>query len=281
MRHSFVVVAFALVHGAAAQQIQDVWQTTWDRSSLIASMPPASAIAFGTPGAAAAADIQVDDTQVYQTIQGFGATLTDSSAKLLDGLKTDNSDEYWKLMDYMFSSEISLLAAQAISPPMVPIPNAALSYVRVPLGASDFSASVSTIQPATQACRINFTIDAAPAYLFSTLTDIMSVNSAVRFHLVPWSLLAWMKTPANADGGSLMRMSTITHSSLLMHVDALTGFQGKNITVFAVGIQNEPENSDTTYPSTSMPVATEAAVGEALRPLMNSAGFTENRSIQI
>ncbi|EIW76813.1 glycoside hydrolase family 30 protein [Coniophora puteana RWD-64-598 SS2] len=265
MRRSFVVAAFALVHGAAAQQIQDVWQTTWDKASLLASTPPASAIAFGTPGTAAAADIQIDDTQVYQTIQGFGATLTDSSAKLLDGLKTANSDEYWKLMDYMFNITDGANSAS-------------LSYVRVPLGASDFSTSVYSFDDtAGDTGLTSFNIDASPSYLFSTLTDILSVNSAVRFHLVPWSPPAWMKTPANADGGSLNDADVNSYAQYI--VDALTGFQGKNIPVFAVGIQNEPENSDTTYPSTSMPVATEAAVGEALRPLMNSAGFTDVKLI--
>lgn len=34
---------------------------------------------------------------------------------------------------------------------------------------------------------LNFNIDNAPAYLFSTIKDIMSVNPYLKVHLLPWS----------------------------------------------------------------------------------------------
>ncbi len=39
-------------------------------------------------------------------------------------------------------------------------------------------------------------------------------------------------------------------------------------------LQNEPENSDSTYPSMSLPVATEAQIGTALRTLLNNNRFS-------
>jgi len=60
---------------------------------------------------------------------------------------------------------------------------------------------------------------------------------------------------------------------------SVQGFKAEGIPVFAVGIQNEPENSNPTYPSTSMPVATEAAIGEALRTLLNNNGFSSVKLI--
>lgn len=33
----------------------------------------------------------------------------------------------------------------------------------------------------------SFSVDKAPAYLFSSIKDIQSVNSRVNFHLIPWS----------------------------------------------------------------------------------------------
>jgi O-glycosyl hydrolase len=53
------------------------WQTTWDRAKLFTSLAPSTAINFGTPGAAASADIVVTETTVYQTINGFGGTLSE------------------------------------------------------------------------------------------------------------------------------------------------------------------------------------------------------------
>ena len=34
---------------------------------------------------------------------------------------------------------------------------------------------------------LNFNIDNAPAYLFSTIKDIMSVNPYLKVHILPWS----------------------------------------------------------------------------------------------
>lgn len=53
------------------------WQTTWDRSKLYTSLKPSSPINFGSPGAIGAADIDVDDTQTYQSVWGFGGSLSE------------------------------------------------------------------------------------------------------------------------------------------------------------------------------------------------------------
>lgn len=54
---------------------------------------------------------------------------------------------------------------------------------------------------------------------------------------------------------------------------SLQGFQSKGLTPYAISIQNEPQNSDTTYPSCTMSVAVEAQIGMALRSMMNNNGF--------
>jgi O-glycosyl hydrolase len=53
----------------------------------------------------------------------------------------------------------------------------------------------------------------------------------------------------------------------------LKGFQAEGITPYAISIQNEPENSDASYPSMTLDAATEAQIGQALRALMNDNGF--------
>lgn len=56
------------------------WQTTWDREKLFTQWPTNDGlpINFGTPGPAGSADIVVEDTQVFQSMDGFGATLSES-----------------------------------------------------------------------------------------------------------------------------------------------------------------------------------------------------------
>jgi hypothetical protein len=48
---------------------------------------------------------------------------------------------------------------------------------------------------------------------------------------------------------------------------------------WAYSQQNEPENSNPTYPTCSMPVSTEAQIGLKLRTLMNSNGFQNTKII--
>ncbi|KIJ64292.1 glycoside hydrolase family 30 protein [Hydnomerulius pinastri MD-312] len=263
MRPTLVCLGF--LQAVASQQIYDIWQTTWDRDMLLTYFQPnPDPINFVTPGAIGSADIVVDDSSVYQTIYGFGATLTDSSAQLLSNLKSQNSGSYWQLMDYLFNATDGANSA-------------GFSYIRVPLGASDFSATTYSYDDTSGDTALNdFNIGAAPSYLFSTLSDILSINQWLRVHVVPWSPPGWMKS-GTMDGGSLNTEYTDTMANYLLK--SLQGFQSKGIPVYAIAIQNEPENSNPTYPSCSMPVATEAQIGLALRSLMDSNGFQNTKII--
>lgn len=60
---------------------------------------------------------------------------------------------------------------------------------------------------------------------------------------------------------------------------SLQGFKDKGITAYAIGIQNEPQNSNPTYPTCVFTPAQEANVGEALRSLMDGNGFGGTRII--
>ena len=74
----------------------------------------------------------------------------------------------------------------------------------------------------------SFNINNAPAYLFSTIKDIQSVNSGVKVHLLPWSPVSvkfpqsksciltpkiqpsWMKTSNSINGGQFIDSFTNT-----------------------------------------------------------------------
>lgn len=84
---------------------------------------------------------------------------------------------------------------------------AGMTYLRVPLGASDFSASggcwtaqfskvnhadcmlvAYTYDDTSGDTALNdFNINAAPSYVFSTIADILSVNDIIKIHVCPWS----------------------------------------------------------------------------------------------
>ncbi|KAH7929968.1 glycoside hydrolase family 30 protein [Leucogyrophana mollusca] len=276
MHLTHFLATLALLHGAASQQIYDIVgsfrlkihriQTTWDRSHLLTYFQPTpDPINFVAPGPIGSADIVIDDSSVYQTVYGFGAALTDSSAGLLSTLKSQNSGSYWKLMDYLFNATDGANAA-------------GFSYVRVPLGASDFSTRAYSYDDTSGDTSLShFNIGVAPSQVFSILDDILSINSQVRVHVVPWSPPGWMKSGGTMDGGSLNSQYISTMATYLLK--SLQGFKSKGIPVYAISIQNEPENSNPTYPTCTMPVATHAQIGLALRTLMNNNGFSSTKLI--
>lgn len=104
MRSLQIFGFLALLQLVASQQIGDIWQTTWDRNILFTHFQPTpEPINFVTPGVIGSADIVIDDSSVYQTVYGFGASLTDSSVELLNNLKVQNPVGYQQLMDYLFN----------------------------------------------------------------------------------------------------------------------------------------------------------------------------------
>ncbi|RXW16993.1 hypothetical protein EST38_g8860, partial [Candolleomyces aberdarensis] len=190
----------------------------------------------------------------------------DSSAQLLSNMKTRNSRSYWEMLNYLFS-------------PVEGANAAGLSYVRVPLGASDFSEKVYSYDDFDgDLCLNDFDIDYAPSYIFDVLNDIQAVNSMLRVHVVPWSPPAWMKDSGTAFGGFLKSQYIPIYAHYLFK--SLQGFQKKGITPYAISVQNEPMYESNTYPSAKFTPQTEAQVGRALKDLMKgSAGLSNTKLI--
>ncbi|KAJ7142496.1 glucan endo-1,6-beta-glucosidase [Mycena epipterygia] len=260
MHGSTLVLLLLVVEPIASQQIYDIWQTTSDQTNLFTSLAPSSPINFVTSEPTASADIIVSDSTKYQTIVGFGGTLTDSSAFTLHNLKSTNSDNYWNVLQQLFSPVDGANAA-------------GLSYLRVPIGASDFSAQSYSLDDVNGDTSFSsFNINNAPSYLFSVITDILSINSILKVHIVPWSPPGWMKDSGSMNGGSLKSNLVSVYPKYLLK--AVQGFQSLGIPVFAISIQNEPQNSNPTYPTSTLTPATEGQIGAALRSLLNNNGLS-------
>ncbi|ESK85316.1 glycoside hydrolase family 30 protein [Moniliophthora roreri MCA 2997] len=256
---STILALSACCRLCAGQQINDIWQTTWDRSSLFTSLSPSSPINFGPSGSSSNLSIQVDDTSIAQEIVGFGGSLTDSSALVLNNLKSRNPDSYQNLLRYMFDETDGANAA-------------GLTYVRVPIGACDFSESVYSLDDVSGDTSFSqFDINRAPSYLFSVLKDILSVNPRIKVHIVPWSPPGWMKDTGTMTGGTLRSDMVQYYSTYLLK--AAQAYQEMGIPLYAISIQNEPMNDNPTYPTCTMTPSMEGQIGMSLRDQLNSNGL--------
>ena len=94
-----------------------IWLTTSDGSSQLAQQPD---MTFGS-NTGNSSTITVNESQTFQQMVGFGAAVTDSSA--------------WLIYNKMSTSQRATLMQKLFDPNQ----GIGISFVRIPMGASDFS----------------------------------------------------------------------------------------------------------------------------------------------
>jgi glucosylceramidase len=99
----------------------DIWKTKSDQSVLLQIQPPNQ---FFTRVINSYQNINVDDTQTYQSVDGFGYTLTGGSAQVINTLTASKKQEL--LLDLFGNNSNSI----------------GISYLRISIGASDLNATV-------------------------------------------------------------------------------------------------------------------------------------------
>ncbi len=202
--------------------------------------------------------IEVDANQVYQTIDGFGYTLTGGSASLINNLPTTEKEA---LLKELFSTEEGAIG---------------VSYLRVSIGASDLSANVFTYneRPAgqTDVNQDNFSIAAEMTDLVPILKKIVAINPTIKILGSPWTAPTWMKTNNAYKGGSLKPEYYQSYAKYF--VKYIQAMKAQGITIDAITIQNEPLHPGNT-PSMYMEAADQAIfIKSALGPAFQAAGLT-------
>jgi O-glycosyl hydrolase len=168
--------------------------------------------------------IKVDDSVDYQEITGFGAALTDSSAWLINELPADERDA---LMENLFDPEEGI----------------GLSMVRLPMGATDFTASgnysYDDMPPGeTDPTLSNFSVAHDEAYIIPQLQQALALNPSIKFTATPWSPPGWMKTSDDMIGGTLKDgYSPVLAEYFLKFIQA---YGDAGVPIHYVTPQNEP-----------------------------------------
>ncbi|WP_426593214.1 discoidin domain-containing protein [Cellulomonas sp. McL0617] len=241
-------------HGDPTVQAQ-VWVTTPDRAELLHQRAP---VAFAA-GSSDLATIVVDPDQTFQTMDGFGASITDSSASVLSALSPAERD---KAMTSLFD----------------PRQGIGVSFLRQPVGSSDFTAAAEhwtyDDMPAgqTDLPLAHFSVAHDEAQILPLLRQAKRLNPQLSVMATPWSPPAWMKTGDSLVGGRLKDDPAIYDAYARYLVAFVQAYARAGVPIDFLSVQNEPQNrTPDAYPGTDMPVAQEVKVIEALGPMLKKA----------
>ena len=205
------------------------------------------------PGGSDELTISVDPSRSYQRMDGFGASITDSSAHVLYRLDRRRRDA---AMRNLFGRN-------------------QLSFLRQPMGSSDFVAGPHYTYDDLPAGETDygmrrFSIAHDRRQILPLLRQARRLNPRLKVIGSPWSAPAWMKANGSLIGGRLIDDPRIYRAYARYFVRFVQAYEREGVPVYAVTVQNEPQNRNPDrYPGMDLPVAQEAklivAIGKAFR----------------
>jgi glucosylceramidase len=206
--------------------------------------------------------ITIDESQMYQSIDGFGASLTDSSAWLLANAMTPAQRQ--AAQEELFDPEKGI----------------GLTYLRQPMGTSDFRVSSEMgghddytyndmLRGQSDYELSHFSIAKDEKYIIPMLQEILAVNPEIKLMGSPWSAPHWMKQGENLGGGRLKEDVYDTYARYF--VKYIQAYAEQGLTINAITLQNEPWYEPGSYHGTRMEPADQIKLVKKMGPL-----FAEN-----
>lgn len=202
--------------------------------------------------------ISIDDKVQMQAIDGFGFCLTQGSAWVMRHKMSDAQRA--QLLKELFTTAEGGIGVSAL---------------RIAIGASDLSTHVYTYadSPTADQSLSNFSLGEDLEDVVPVLKEILSIAPGLKIMASPWTPPVWMKTSNDAKGGSLKKEYYSLYAQYF--IQYLQAMESQRIPIFAVTIQNEPENPHNT-PSLSMTAAEQCAfVRDHLGPAMTKSNRKE------
>ena len=229
-------------------------------ASLSEHMTPLPTLEFGRARLGHGPVIAVAGRTAYQRVTGFGAAMTDSSAWLIE-------------------RKLSPTARQALIGAMFGPTGIRLNFVKVPMGASDFTHNgrpytYDDLPPGqTDPGLTHFSVAHDQAYILPALREARALNPQTRFIATPWSPPAWMKTNhslSNAGNHAALVRSDYRNWAAYF-VKFIRAYAQAGIPIAAISPQNEP-GVGTLYPGLNLSAASEARwISRDLRPALAAA----------
>jgi glucosylceramidase len=241
----------------------NVWVTSGDKTQLLKQQTD---VLFQPGTGSGGTAISVVPTTTYQAIDGFGAAMTDSSA--------------WLLQNKMSAAQRDKLMRQIFSPTS----GIGLNYLRVPFGASDFTASGfysynDNPLGGTDAPQDHFSIAHDQAYIIPRLQQALALNPQLKLMGSPWSAPGWMKTSGSMYGTRASLKTSLEASYATYLKKSVQAYAAVGLPIDTLSLQNEPLNPENAgdyrdYPTMYMTAAQQTnIIKNNLGPMFAAEGI--------
>jgi len=236
-------------------QTVHAYRTTSDLSSALEPQPD---LAFAHESSASPLTIAVDENDRYQTMEGFGISMTEGSAWLL----------HERIPKAMSQSIMTRL--------FDPKSGVGLSFVRLPIASTDLSRdhySYDDMAAGQQDPELrHFSTAHDDAYVFPVMREALKLNPSITVMATPWSAPAWMKTNDSMIGGGLREDAMRAYSNYI--VLSLKSFEKAGVPVKYVSVQNEPLHETKDFPGALILADQQTRfIGTDLGPDLRRAGL--------
>lgn len=212
---ALAIVFVTLISVVSNAQKIEKWMTRLDKSKLLEKQKQTLLFAANNQNLPT---IFVDDSKAFQTMDGFGYTLTSGSASLINQLSNKK-----QLLKELFGHDENSIG---------------VNYLRVSVGASDLSDHTYSYSESKDLSLKNFSLKEDEKYLIPLLKEIIKINPKIKILASPWSPPTWMKTNNNSMGGSLLPEYYQVYANYL--VKYIKEMKKLGIVIDAMTIQNEP-----------------------------------------
>ncbi|HRH44021.1 MAG TPA: glycoside hydrolase family 30 beta sandwich domain-containing protein [Pyrinomonadaceae bacterium] len=213
------IVCLTFIQVNLAQKV-DFWLTKSDQSVLLKEQ---SKLSFSDK-INNLPTIEIDERQTFQTIDGFGYSLTGGSALVINQLSKGNKA---KLLQELFGNKKDSIS---------------ISYLRISIGASDLNLSSFTYNDLPigeiDLELKKFSLKEDEKDVISLLREIIKINPKIKILGSPWSAPLWMKDNNSFFGGHLQPKYYGVYAQYFVRY--IKEMEKLGIKIDAITPQNEP-----------------------------------------
>lgn len=185
---------------------------------------------------AVTATVVIDASHTYQEMDGFGASFTDSAAYLIHQVL--DGEQRTEVMSKLFHPQDGI----------------GLSFLRNPMGASDYARTVYSYndlpENETDPGLSGFSIAHDEADIIPLLQQALKLNPEIKLMASPWSAPGWMKTSGSMITGQLKPEHYQVYADYFVRY--IQAFAAHGLPIYAVTAQNEPLYEPQHYPGMLM-----------------------------